>query len=236
MRDRIRFDENDVPENLSVNMQAVSFYLETLFGDIVGLERSASVPSESLSEPFVASATSKDDSKHPDECSILFSNSLLCVSNPHAEELFTLLSSQTQTITKSHSSRKLTPHSVGGSFGSSSDPLGSPSSISFSPLKTKRIVSRGSDNDLDTQDEGEHPISPVIGKLVEAFFHQHQDLKTICEFVVDQTLKNVATRMRAECVIPLLKQKRPGGMNMQTACTRRRGRASNERSSLVSIN
>jgi hypothetical protein len=207
LRDSIRFDENEIPDNLSVNMQAVSFYLETLFGDIVGLERSASVAPESLAEPF-ANAKTKDDSKRPDECSFLFSNSLLFVSNPHVEELFTLLSSQTHNTPKSQSSRKLTPHSIGGSFGSSSDPLGSPSSTSFSPLKTKTRISRGSDSDRDSQGEGEHQISPVVGKLVEAFFHQHQDLKSICEFVVDQTLQNVATRMRTECIIPILKQKR----------------------------
>lgn len=203
---RIRCDEKEAPDSLCVNMQLVLLYLDTLFGGVIGLERSSTIP---IAARTASITTSNGESKHPDECPLRFSNSFLFASNPHTEELFALLTSQTQAAdkAKSHSSRKLTPYSVGSSVGSSADPLGSPSSVSFSPVKTKRRVSLGSDGDKAAQVGIEHQTSPVLGKLVEAFFHQHQDLKSICEFVVDQTLKNAATRMRVECIVPSLKQK-----------------------------
>jgi len=201
---RIRCDANEASGNLGANMQLVSLYFETLFGDIIGLERAATIPGARVDLTSVPANV--QESRQPDECSLGLSNSLFCTSSPHAEELVALLSSQAQTKTRpSSSSRKLTPYSVGGSLGSSADPLGISSSTSLSPMKSKnrRGIALGS----GTEEPFEAGDSLILAKLVEAFFHQHGDLKDICEFVVDQALKNASTRVRDDCVIPTLEQK-----------------------------
>lgn len=201
--------------SLCMNMQLVSFYFETLFGDVVGLERMSTIPAAELAKSKINGETIQ-----PDELQLCMSNTVLFTCNPHAEELVTLLSSQGQSNTKSSgSSRKLTPYSVGSSFGSSTDPLGSKSAASVSPMKTKRRDSLGENSGSLAQVDGTDEQSPIIGKLVEAFFHQHRDLKEICEFIVDQTLKNAASRMRDECVVPLLVEKIGSGTNTTFSST-----------------
>ena len=204
---RIRNDEIDELGSLRANMQLVSLYLETLFGDIIGLERASTIPVASVVEP-IALPASDDKSRRPDERPLPLSDSLLFTSNSHAEELVVLLSSLSHNQTKASSSpRKLTPYSVGGSLGSSTDPLGNSKSVSFSPVKSKQSTSLGSDIDQLTHADSSYQDYPILAKLVEAFFHQHRDLKDICEFIIDQALKNIAIRMRDECVVPLLEEK-----------------------------
>jgi hypothetical protein len=43
----------------------------------------------------------------------------------------------------------------------------------------------------------------IQAKLVDAFFHQHRDLKEICEFAVNRVLKNVSNRVASECIRPV---------------------------------
>lgn len=202
-------ESTTVSETVRVNMRLVSMYLESLFGDVVGLEKLATVPARTLPKP-TAVTFGNDESTRPDERPLRVSMSVLFTSNPHAEELCTLLSSQTTNRMKTAgSSRKLTPYSVGGTFGSSTDPLGSSITSSSSPVKAERrdsLVTGAS----SFQVEGTGEPLPIVGKLVEAFFHQHRDLKEICEFIVDHTLKNAASKVRDECVVPLL--------NEQTQC------------------
>jgi hypothetical protein len=207
IRHRIQCSQNTASDNLGANMQLVSLYLETLFGDIIGLERAETIPPQSITESTVVPVCN-GKTKPVDEFPMRLSMSVLFTSNPHAEELVALLSSQAQSQTKSAgSTRKLTPYSIGGSIGSSTDILGTQSSASFSPVNANRRVSLGNGTFESAQVEGTFQDSPIVGKLVEAFFHQHRNLKGICEFIVDQTLKNVASRMRDEFVVPLLEQK-----------------------------
>lgn len=214
IRHRIQCSQNAASDNLGANMQLVSLYLETLFGDIIGLERAETIPPQSITESTIV-PVGNGKTKQVDEFPMRLSMSVLFTSNPHAEELVALLSSQAQSQTKSAgSTRKLTPYSIGGSIGgiggsigSSTDILGTQSSASFSPVNANRRVSLGNGTFEFAQVEGAFQDSPIAGNLVEAFFHQHRNLKGICEFIVDQTLKNVASRMRDEFVVPLLEQK-----------------------------
>jgi hypothetical protein len=193
-------DENEASDSLSENMQLVSLYFETLFGDIVGLDRAASLSIASIVE------RENLESKSLDASTLRLSNSLLVSSNPHVEELSALLSSLTQGQTKlSGSSRKLTPYSIGGGIASSSDPLRTSNSISASPIKLNGSLASRFRNDEANGANEEH--SAILAKLVEAFFHQHRDLKELCEFIVNQTLKNVAVCMRDECIIPFLEKR-----------------------------
>merc|ERR1719491_919065 len=40
-------------------------------------------------------------------------------------------------------------------------------------------------------------------KLVDAFSHQHKDLKSLCEFIVDISVKNVSMTTSQVCIYPL---------------------------------
>ena len=203
---RITCGENESSDALSVNMQQVSLCFETLVGDIIGLERAVSIPAVSVVEQD-ALPIAPEASKPLDALDLRLSTSVLFTSNPHVEELFALLSSLTHKQTKpSGVSRKLTPYSIrGGMNGSSIDPLHSSVSTP-SPMKSKRILASDITNDLGAELGRKHANSAILGKLVESFFHQHRDLKELCDFVVDQTLRNVATKLRVECVVPFLEK------------------------------
>lgn len=205
---QISRDMNEASDSLSVNMQMVSLYFEALFGDIIGLDRAASLSVANIMEPNTLAEVNLKSKQPLDASTLHLSNSLLFSSNPHVGELFALLSSLTQSQAKlSGSSRKLTPYSVGGGIASSSDPLRSSNSISASPIKSTRSNASGFRNDQVIRATGPDEHSAILAKLVDAFFHQHRDLKELCEFIVNQTLKVVAVRIRDECVIPFLKKR-----------------------------
>ena len=96
---QISRDMNEASDNLSVNMQMVSLHFETLFGDIIGLDRAASLSIAAIVEPnTLAEETRK--SKPLNASTLQLNNSLLFSSNPHIEKLFALLSSLTQNQAK----------------------------------------------------------------------------------------------------------------------------------------
>ena len=151
-------------------MQIVALYLETFFHESVGFAKLSSLPKATLHP------CSRGDAEEPNvDSSVLgFSSVLLFASNPHMEDLSTLIATLSSSIGKLPSkSRKLKPSIVTGNVGASIASISefSPGGESFQAMADSKGPSTP------------HPKASTIEvKLADAFFHQHRDIKEICEF------------------------------------------------------
>ena len=192
---------NDAVSNLffGPTKQLVSFYLETFFYETVGFSRLTSLPKGSLesSKP----SESPDDSTILDRKVIGFSGIILFASNPHVEELNGLiarLSSSSGGMKSPTKARKLRPSIVSSSVTSSVVTnlfQESPTEIGLpvSPLKplTSKLGNEASTLSLTNGASTKN----IQSKLADAFFHQHRELREVCEFAVNKVLVAVSKEL-----------------------------------------
>lgn len=204
-----------IAEGLALNSQLVMIQLEDLFADVVGLMKAEALPLMVLPERNLV--VSGDDSKvlRLDALPLRFTKLYIFASSSHLEELFKLVMEMVERKGRGSgrvggASKKLRPYAItsqiGGAELSSSPSSASPhtrqmssGSILASPMMSPRnLISpqRGINNRRN---------STIQDKLVDAFFHQHTELRQICEFVVERTAKNTLAIVVKEHVTPHFK-------------------------------
>ena len=157
------------------HLQLVLFSLESFFHQIVGLRRTHAISPSSTVEEIPLG-----DENAIDMVELEISTTFLCASVSHMDDFLSLLTSISTTKSKSVGTpRKMRPSTV------------SSSTISFSSLPTN--------DDAVSPIAGPHQSVQqgsllggkglIIRKLVDLFFHQHGDLKEICEFVADRAVQ-----------------------------------------------
>jgi hypothetical protein len=179
------------------SMLVVNFFLETVF------HNTPSLPS-SLPRGLLSDADQMELDGLDFEC-IGFSTVTFVSSNPHVEDLSNLIDGLHRIHVEKafNKSRKLRPSviSVGPTVGSSvafkdevydSKPLLGEWKISEAPAS----------NGLDS-----NPVNKVKTKLSEAFFHQHRNLKEICEFTIDRVLKKTSGTLLRDCITKTIEDK-----------------------------
>jgi hypothetical protein len=183
------------------NMQLISFELETLFADVVGLSKAARLPSVTLPEQQIADVSSSKDSAFVDRDHCLFSKSYIFGICPLMEELHGLMLELTRTGGKLQGSsgtpRKMRPYAISSNL----------ESVTEGTIHGAFGANLEGDLSFLSSSGNQRPVSGksgVRGKLVDAFFHQHKELQNICEVVVDQCIKNVATIITERCIRPCL--------------------------------
>jgi hypothetical protein len=177
-----------LPENLQVNCQRVCFYLETLLGDIVGLGKIAFLPQTSLTlqQPLAAQKRTRQS---VDLLPISASVSELSLGNPHIEELYMLLG----TLEKGHAQSTSTPRKL------------RPNAIRLNTKETL-LLSPSFQEAIATQTKHEiyvdNTMGDILPKLKGAFFHQHRELKELCEYAAGRALKNLAFEVKEQAIAP----------------------------------
>ena len=201
-----------IAEGLALNCQLVMIQLEDLFSDVVGLMKAEGLPLMVLPERNLV--VSGDDSKvlRLDALPLRFTKLYIFASSSHLEELFKLVTEMVERRGRGAgrvggASKKLRPYAITSQIGGA-DLSSSPSSTSpyTRQMSSGSILASPMMSPLNL-------ISPQRGinsrrnntiqdKLVDAFFHQHTDLRQICEFVVERTAKNTLAIVVKEHVTP----------------------------------
>ena len=212
-------------EKCNPSSQLVLWCLESLFGEHLGLGKVALIP-DVLDYSAAARAIEKVNTKIDDavvnettldiSSSVSYGSAILFAANPHLEEVFSLarsLSLADKLIVSTRSpgiSRKLRPSIVSReisprNFGAEGvDSNGQTSSLAMVPVPSK--VAEKDPVRLLNASSGGHSLE---AKMTDAFFHQHQEIKDICEFTARRVLKRLvkilpvrvsqtATRLKAE--------------------------------------
>jgi hypothetical protein len=182
-------------------MQLISFELETLFADVVGLSKAARLPHAMLPEQQISDVSSSKDSAFVDRDHCLFTKSYIFGICPLMEELHGLMLELTRTGGKLQGSsgtpRKMRPYAITSNL----------ESVTEGTMHGAFGANLEGDSSFLSNSGNQRPGSAksgVRGKLVDAFFHQHKELQNICEIVVDQCIKNVATIITERCIRPHL--------------------------------
>lgn len=185
-----RLYRNQAQHELTPCLELVLLCLETFFGEAVGLSTIAHFPASKSGLPdrnkeSISSRVS--DRPSLDESFLTFSTTLLFVGSPHLEDLFSLAAAMSRTdIVKSARSpgvsRKLRPLVVSGTIASGSTmQYQSTAALPLPAGKAEaNTLARRGNTSLET-------------RLVDTFFHQHREVKEICEFSVHQILKRMAS-------------------------------------------
>jgi len=202
-------------------MQLVVMQLESLFAEVVGLDVADRLPlmtlppritdcfshitslSSALDAASISNTSTVVASTAPtkleafDALPLYFSKGFLFASCSYMEELYQLATDLTF-----HNGR------IGGVGGGASKKL-RPYAVSrdidshlTSPTSGQRSGSISANRD-GGQFTSKKENFGIQGKLVDAFFHQHGELKELCEFVVDATIKNVSNAVVDQIITPL---------------------------------
>ena len=166
--------QNTTSRTDSINL--VGFCIETFFGEVVGVAR---IPGQTKLKPDVASGN--EFAGGLDSVDLHFTQNTVYAANQHLEELKNLMSDLSRKATNSIRSpgvsRKLRPSVLSTS----------PTASDF--RKNTESTSLFSSDAVDSQEE------PIVRKLRDTFFHQHHDLRSVCEFVGDRALKASLNRV-----------------------------------------
>ncbi|KAG7347126.1 hypothetical protein IV203_006195 [Nitzschia inconspicua] len=173
------------PSRSNENLQIVSSHLETLFHGTVTLPKLTSLPSSTLSNQ--SRINEKSDSL--DVQKFVFSSVAVNASSSSMEALSDMIMEwrkpkcKGSESTKSKVVKKLRPSVVtpGAQMHSS---LGVESPVAKIPLPN------GTNQFEEVTPDGKR--RGAQSRLEDAFFHQHRPLKEICNFIVDQALKNLS--------------------------------------------
>ena len=201
-----------VAEGLALNCQLVMIQLEDLFADVVGLMKAEGLPLMVLPERNLAAGGDDNKVLRLDTLPLRFTKLYIFASSSHLEELFKLVTEMAERKGRGSgriggASKKLRPYAItsqiGGAELSSSPSSSSPytrqmssGSMLASPMMSPlNLISpqRGINNRRN---------NTIQDKLVDAFFHQHTDLRQICEFIVERTAKNTLAIVVKEHVTP----------------------------------
>ena len=194
-------------EKCNPSSQLVLWCLESLFGEHVGLEKVASFPQVfdfSASTRAIKNCNIQIDDAAANEMtldvssSVPYGSAILFAANPHLEEVFSLTRSLSQTdkgigSTRSPGiSRKLRPSIVSReisprNFGAEGDALNGEKSS----LATGLVLPEAAEKDSMRLPGASSGGPSLEAKMTDAFFHQHQEIKDICEFTVRRVLKRL---------------------------------------------
>ena len=196
----------------SLNCQLVMIQLEDLFADVVGLMKAEGLPLMVLPERNLALGGEDSKVLRLDTLPLRFTKLYVFASSSHLEELFKLIAEMVGRKGRvagrvGGASKKLRPYAITSQVGGgelSSSPSGaspfsrqmSGGSMLASPmLSPLNLISpqRGINNRRN---------NTIQDKLVDAFFHQHTDLRQVCEFVVERTAKNTLVIVIKEHITP----------------------------------
>jgi hypothetical protein len=156
------------------SLQLVAFSLETFFHKIVGLRQTHSISLLPMEEVMPSA-----DDIPVDFVEIEVSKTFLFASISHMDEFLDFLTSIATTKNKLFGTpRKMRPSMV------------SSSTISFSTLPTNddAVLPIAAPNQ-SALPGSQGAKGAIIGKLVDLFFHQHGDLREICEFVAARAVQ-----------------------------------------------
>jgi hypothetical protein len=163
------------------NLLLLSLQLESFFSEVVGLG-----DIECLSSIDLPTQDGNDNiSNSLDTCNIGFNSSFIMSSSTHLEDLQKLISDLSRfgrnILIATGTSKKLKPY-VLSSYTSS---------ISFSLIGEKQLQDSIHDNNITTK-SFHRDDNKIIGKMVDSFFHQHKELQSICDFIIDLSLKSAS--------------------------------------------
>lgn len=183
------------------SMQVVSFYLEDFFHDSTGLAKLTSLPQASLTTVSLASTDSLD------MVAVGFSSAAFYASSPHIEDFSNLVNSMCRSSTgkSPNKARKLRPSIVSQEVGLEATRL-FPESPS-DPRKASNISERAISSSYGWSSTSGKKSSTIQTKLADAFFHQHRDVREVCEFAVGKTLKNASSQILVDCIKPAFKDR-----------------------------
>lgn len=176
-------------------MKIMSLYLERFFEETTGLPKLTSLPLSTLSPADI------DRPESLDAICTGFSSVLVFAASPHMEDLLSLVNRIEKGVTSKTpaKARKLRPSIVSRNLG-------------VEPSKLFEDQTQGDAGRLETPIKlGNSVFDPnwelpetetktIETKLVEAFFHQHREIKLICEFAVDQVLKMAPKQIVSACI------------------------------------
>lgn len=187
-------EETDSEERFGPSIELVFFYLERFFDETSGLPKLTSLPRSTVGH------SSEDLCDCLDKTSAGFSTVLIFASSPHMEDLFSLVEQIVRgVINRSPSkARKLRPSVVSLSVGMEPSKLFGESEKGLLPTPVKDGA-RGKNESMEPEQSEQRSIET---KLVEAFFHQHRDIKGICDFATSQVLRSAPSQIAAECIEP----------------------------------
>ena len=166
-------------------------YLEGFFSKIIGLEEI-----QQLSSSTLPPRSSNSLKSGLDQCRLYFPKSFLCATFPHLNTLYKMLLRKPSPTSIHHQSgeklktttpRKLKPYSISTIPTSST----TNTNILFSPIITSK--------------ESHNKDEIFRMKLVDSFFHQHPQLKHICDFVVDLSIKAITSDVLPNRITPAIK-------------------------------
>ncbi len=163
------------------NLLLLALQLESFFSEVVGLGEIECHSSNNLP----AQDDGDNISNSLDTYNIGFTSSFIISSSSHLEDLQKLIYDLSRfggnILIATGASKKLKPY-VLSSY---------PTSISFSLIGEKQL--QESIHDSNTTEKGFHrEDNKIIGKMVDSFFHQHKDLQSICDFIIDLSLKSAS--------------------------------------------
>jgi hypothetical protein len=195
--------------------QVLCFYLETLFHETVGFSKLTSLPTVVLGDSWLSENETSEEETRLDQAALGFSSVILFASSPHVEDLHSLimrLSTSSSNGGKSPGkTKKLRPSIV--SSGISSTDMASvfqepptDSGARMSIFTDWRSPSKHHITRSGLSSEASNKTLSIQAKLVDAFFHQHRDLKDICEFTVSRVLKNASNQLALECIKPVFEE------------------------------
>jgi hypothetical protein len=173
-------DSIDSQESSGPSLQLVSLCLESFFHQVVGLRHTNALRQlHKNKDSFIEGG--------PDSVELMVSNNFLFGSISHIDELLSLLTSISTARTKVNGTpRKMRPSIVSASLSSLSSLPSSESDVASAlPTFNPSLVAAATTGK-----------SRIIGKLVGMFFHQHGDLKEICEFVADRAIQKATIELQ----------------------------------------
>jgi hypothetical protein len=169
------------------NMQQVSFHLETFFNEIFSLPKLTSLPDATLVLLSHANPHSLDNHK------IGLSKAAICASSPHMEDLCDMIMISKNSIRRETKSSSIKPKKLKPSMVSTIVGMEARSYLGVESPRGRVATPMSNANRKDALVDGSLHGKEVHAKnkLTDGFFHQHRDLKEICDFVVQQTLKTL---------------------------------------------
>lgn len=175
--------------------QLVVLSTESLFDEVTGLTKISSLVSIDLPETTVI--PDGDETAGLDCAVTTLSAATLEISNSHVEELIALVTNLTRvdlpSLRSPGVSRKLRPSVVLSpnldsvyTNATGTEALGNKGQLTFSASLTNTET------------------SSIQYRLRDAFFHQHGDLKEVCDFAVNRVLRIATTEIPSRCIKPVL--------------------------------
>jgi hypothetical protein len=169
----------------NMNLQIISFHLETLFHETFTLPKLTSLPPATITgKDLQWDALSLDSQKFIFGSTIIFASSSSM--EPLCEMILVGMKTKSKAVERQNVSRvrKLRPSVVSTAPGTKMQSdlrVESPVRETLSTPSTHQSENPGDDR------------QGIQNRLEDAFFHQHRNLKEICDFAIDQTLKALSS-------------------------------------------